>query len=141
MADGLSGDSDDHGAIRNLFHHNGISADSAVVTDFDRAEDFRAGADDHPVSDRRVTLAGLWTGSAERDAVVDRDVVTDLRSLADHHTRRVVDEQTRPDDGTGVDVDPGQDPVISPSVRAATFAPRPHSQWLTRWPQMACTPG
>ena len=31
--------------------------------------------------------------------------------------------------------------VSSANVRAASLAPRFHSQWLIRWPQMACTPG
>ena len=70
MADGLPGNSDDHCAVRNFFDDNGIGADPAVVADFDRTEDFGAGADDHPVADGRMTFAGVCTGSAERDAVV-----------------------------------------------------------------------
>src|SRR5580692_5219182 len=108
MTDGLPGNSDDHGAARNFFDDNGISADPAVVADFDRAEDFSAGADDHPVADRRMTFAGVCTGSPERDAVVDRDIVAHLGGFADHHTSRVVDEHATSDDRAWMDVDPGQ---------------------------------
>ncbi|MDT7732885.1 MAG: hypothetical protein QOE12_59 [Mycobacterium sp.] len=108
MADGLPGNSHDDGAARNLFDDNGVGSDPAVVTDLDRAQHFRAGADDHAVADGGVTLAGLGAGSAERDPVVDGDVVAYLRRFADHHPRRVIDEQTLADDCAGVDVHAGQ---------------------------------
>src|ERR1700677_3767286 len=107
MADGLPGNSDDHGAVRNFFDDNGIGANPAVVADLDRAENLRAGADDHPVADGGVALSGLCPGSAERDAVIDRDVVAHLGGFADHYTGRVVDEHAGPEGRTGMDVDPG----------------------------------
>ncbi len=63
--------------------------------------------------------------------MVNGDVVADLGSLADHHTGRVVDEQPVPRMAPGWMSTPVRIRVTSPSVRAATFAPRPHNQWLT----------
>ena len=72
--------------------------------------------------------------------MIDRDVVADLGGFADHHAGRVVDEQPGPRMAPGWMSTPVRIRVISPSVRAATFAPRPHSQWLTRWPQIGVRP-
>src|SRR6202035_4660576 len=99
MTDRLPGNSDDHGTVRNFLDDNGIGADPAVVADFDRAE-----ADDHPVPDGGVALSCLCAGSPERDAVVDRNVVAHLGGLADHHTGRVVDEHTGPEECAAIDV-------------------------------------
>ena len=63
----------------------------------------------------------------------DRDVVAHLGGFADHHAGRVVDEQAGAEHRTGMDVDPGQDAgELHRYVRAATRAPRLHSQWLIR---------
>ena len=142
VADGLPGNSDDHGAARNFFDDNGIGADPAVVADLDRAENFRAGADDHPVADGRMTLAGVCAGSAERDAVINRDVVADLGGFADHHAGGVVDEQAGAQGRTGMDVDPGQDPgdlteragghlrAASPQPMADSVTPNGMHAWV-----------
>ena len=47
------------------------------MADLDIAEDFRARADQHAVTDFRVAVAGLLAGAAERHALQDRDVVLD----------------------------------------------------------------
>ena len=43
------------------------------------------GPDRHPVAHRRVPLAALQAGAAERDTVVDGHVGADLGGLADDH--------------------------------------------------------
>src|SRR6185312_17184819 len=50
-------------------------------------------------------LAVVPGDAAERDAVVERAIVPDLRGLADHDTHAVVDEDAAADDGAGVDLD------------------------------------
>ena len=126
-ADGLSRNADDHSTARYLFDYHGVGADSAIVADLDRAKDFGAGADDHPIADGRVAFPGVAAGTAERDAVIDRDVVADLGGFADHHTGRVVDEQPGAEYGARMDVDPGQNAgdlpeacARPPSLRVAT---------------------
>jgi hypothetical protein len=53
---------------------------------------------------------GWAAPGAEGDLVVHRHVGTDTRGLPDHHTGAVVDEQPAADPGTGVDLDPGEQP-------------------------------
>ena len=65
-----------------------VGADLRAVADLDRAEQLRARADRHVVLHRRVALAGLEAGAAERDALVERDAVADRRGLADHDAGR-----------------------------------------------------
>ena len=91
--------------------HDGVGADLRAVPDRDRAEQLRAGADRDVVLHRRVALAGGEARAAERDALVERDVVADRRRLPDHDARAVVDEQALADLGGRVDLDAGQPPA------------------------------
>ena len=75
----------------------------------DHADAVRAGPDDDAVTDGGVALAGIPAAAAERDAVINRDVVTHLRGFADHHPGRMVDEQAGTENRGGMDFDPGQD--------------------------------
>ena len=58
-----------------------------------------------------MALAGVLAGAAQRDAVVDGAVVTDLSRLAEDDAHAVVDEQAPADPGTGVDLDAGLMPT------------------------------
>ena len=44
----------------------------------------------------------------QRDAVIERHVIPDLGSLADHHPHAVVNEKPASDGRTGMDLNPGQ---------------------------------
>ena len=98
----------DHGTvIRYIFQYDGARTDLDMVSDRNRAEDFRACADRDMIADRGMAFSGIFTGTAERHALVERDIVTDNRGFADHDTAAVVDEQAMPDLGAGVDFDAG----------------------------------
>lgn len=109
LADDLPGHPDHHRARRDGLDHDGIGADPAVLADLDRTEDLGPGADDHAVTDGGMAFPANHATAAESDAVIDRDVVADLRGFSDHHAGRVVDEHASTDDGTGVDIYTGQD--------------------------------
>src|SRR6185503_19972687 len=47
----------------------------------------------------------------ERDALVNRHVVADLRRLADHHTHAVIDESAPADLRPRMGLDPGEEPA------------------------------
>ena len=47
--------------------------------------------------------------AAQGHPVIERDVVADLRGLADHHAHAVVDEEAAADAGAGMDLDAGQE--------------------------------
>ena len=102
---------DDGAVVGDRLDNHGPRADPNVVADSDRSQDDRAHAEGHPVADGRMALpALLLPRSAQRDALVDQDVVADLRRSADDHARSVVDEEPLADAGAGVDLDPRQKP-------------------------------
>src|SRR5690606_9196182 len=76
----------------------------------DWAKNLSTSADDDSVFDRGVPLDRLNALPAQGDAVVDRDVITDLARLADDDTHRVIDEQPTPDDGARVNLHPREVP-------------------------------
>src|SRR5690606_38524716 len=85
--------------------------DAVVTDDRGATKDGGARVDDHPVLDGRMPLAASVTlphaEAAQGHALVERHVVTDYGSLADHHTGTVVDAEALADPGGGMDVDPG----------------------------------
>ena len=95
---------------RHVADDDAVGADLRAVADLDRAEQLRARADRDVVLHRRMALAGLEAGAAERHALVERHVVADRRGLADHDARAVVDEEALADLRGVVDLDPGQRP-------------------------------
>src|SRR3546814_19240390 len=48
-------------------------------------------------------------GAAERDALIDRDIVADLGGLADHDAETMIDEEVPADLRARMDVDRGQE--------------------------------
>jgi hypothetical protein len=89
-----------------------MGTDLGVVSNVDRAEQSGADAEHHPVTDDRMTLAGLGIGPpaarAERHLVVHRDVVPDPGGLTDDDAGAMVNEQPAADPGSGVDLDAGE---------------------------------
>ena len=55
-----------------------------------------------------MTLADVFSGAAQRDALIQGAVVADLGGFADHDTHSVIDKETFADGGARVDLDPGQ---------------------------------
>ena len=97
-----------HGTvIRYIFQYDGARTNLDMVSDRNRAEDFRACANRDMIADRGMAFSGIFTGTAKRHALVERDIVTDNRGFADHDTAAVVDEKAMPDLGAGVDFDAG----------------------------------
>ncbi len=102
-----AGHADHGGVVRHRVDHHRAGADLGVVADGDVAEDLRAGADHDVVADGGVALAALFARAAQRDALVEQNVVADLGGLADHHAHAVVDEAAPSDHGAGMDLDSG----------------------------------
>jgi hypothetical protein len=72
-----------------------------------RAKHLGAGPDDDAVKQCRVSLARIGRCPAQSDALIKRDVVADLRGLADHDPGAMVDKEPPPDGRAGVNFDPG----------------------------------
>ena len=90
--------------LHGLRHHS-IRTDARITADCDVAEHFRTRTDNHPITDGGVALHRLQRGTAERDTLVDRDVVTHNCGFTDHHTTAVVDEDAAADLRTRMDFD------------------------------------
>lgn len=60
------------------------------------------------VTDRRVALALFFTGTAERNALINQDVIPDLGRFSDHHAIAVIDEQAPPYPSPGMNFDARQ---------------------------------
>ena len=70
-----------------------------------------AGTHDDPVAQSRMALAadtGRRVGAAERDLLVDGDIVADLGAFADH-AEPMIEEKALPDLRTRMNVDAGEE--------------------------------
>ena len=65
-------------------------------------------ADDDTVAQGGMALSAAQRGTAQGDAVIEGDIVTDDRGLADNHTAAMVDEQPLAYDGARMNLDTGQ---------------------------------
>src|SRR6185437_14056183 len=94
-----------HGdVVRHRLDDHGASGNTRAVADLDIAEDLGAGADHDAAAYLGVTVLVLLTGATERDVMQDRDVIVDLRGLADDEAGRVVEEDAAADARRRVDV-------------------------------------
>jgi hypothetical protein len=67
----VAGVSDDGAVGRHIGDHDAVRSDLRAVTDRDRTEQLRAGADRDVVLNGGVALAGGEAGAAEGDALVE----------------------------------------------------------------------
>src|SRR5579863_4483172 len=91
--------------VGHRMHHHRASAYLHVIPDVDVAKDLCARPHHYAIAQRGMALAPLAAGTAQRDTLVKQHVVADLRSLADHHARAVIDEETPPDRGARMNLD------------------------------------
>src|SRR5580658_4323391 len=104
----MSGHSDHRGIVGHVAKHDRSGAYPAIVPYRDVAQNLRAATNHHVVEKRRMPLAALLAGPAERHTLVKRDIVTDHGSLTNHHAHAVIDEQTTADLRPGMDLDAGE---------------------------------
>src|SRR5205814_2649089 len=105
-------DADDGRSRGDILGHNRVGADFRAFTHFDRPKHLRARADHHAIAQRRVALAadtGARVGASKSHVLVDGDIVTDLRALADN-AEAMVEEEALADLRPRMDVDRGQEP-------------------------------
>src|SRR5580704_1197958 len=82
--------------------------DLDVVSNMNVAEDFRSGPDHHLIPDGRMPFAALIPRAAERDALIQQNIVPDLGRFTDHHTHAMVDEKSLADLGGRVNLNSSQ---------------------------------
>src|SRR5690606_29094938 len=79
---------------RHVLKHDASSRHAAAVPNRDVAKHLSAGADHDVVADLRMAIASFLAAAAECDAMEQRAVIADDRSLADDDARRVVEHQS-----------------------------------------------
>ena len=104
-ADYLTRHADDHRMVGDGLRDDCVCADTGITADRDVAQHLRARADDDAIADRGMALHRLQRCATQRHALIDRDVITDDRSLADDDTAAMVDEDAGSDLCTGMDLD------------------------------------
>lgn len=97
----------DGAVIGHIFDDNRVAADFDVVADANVAEHLGACAHGDVVAQGGVALAGLVTGAAERDALVEHAVVAHNGGLADDDAHGVVDKEVLADLCGGMNLDAG----------------------------------
>jgi hypothetical protein len=81
---------------RHIFEHHGVGANSDVVADRNRTEDFRTCPNVHSVSD--YWCSG-YPGAAEtyRYTIAEDHIITEERIAADDYSTEVLDLEASPD--------------------------------------------
>ena len=105
----VGGNADDGGVGGHVVEDDRAGADAGVFADGDVAEDVGVVADEDAVADGGVTLTVAFTGTAESDALIEGDVAADDGGFADDDAGGVVDEEAAAEQGSGVDVDAGEE--------------------------------
>ena len=119
--------------IGHILDHHGIGADARPITHGDGAQHLGACTDHHAAAQRGMALALFPAHSAQRHTLIQRAVVTHHRRLADHHTKAMIDEDPLADGGTGVNLDPGQQPPAmghNPCQRLESSSPQAMGQTM-----------
>jgi len=72
--------------------NNASGPNLGAVADADIAQDFRPGADENAVSNFRMTVAVLFSGSAKGNPMQQRHIVANVGGFPNDNPRRMVDE-------------------------------------------------
>ena len=112
LRDEPRGTADNGAAIGHVAGDDRIRADLRALADDDVTQHLRARTDDRAILQRGVAFFLVRVGAAalpaQRDAVIDRDIITNDSRLADHNAGAVIDKQTRADFRFRVDFNAGE---------------------------------
>src|ERR1700722_7542481 len=101
-------DADDGGIRGNRVDHDGIGTDASIIAHGNGSEHLGSGADDDVVAHGRMAFATAGAGDAEGDLMIDIAVTGRLGVLADHDSHAVIDDESAPEFGGGMNLDAGQ---------------------------------
>ena len=105
------GDADGGGVGGDIGKHHAVGADAAVFPNGDGPQHFAARANQHIVAHRGVAFALVLARAAQRNAVVNCDIVANFGRFAHHNARAVVDEKPVAYGGAGMDLNAGKAPA------------------------------
>src|SRR5262249_11656229 len=104
LADDLGRNAGNRGVVRHRLEDDRSGGDARAVADFDIAESFGAGPDQHAVADLWMAITRLLAGAAERGLSPYGDVVLDPGGPVHHQAGRVVEEDSTPDAHGRIDI-------------------------------------
>ena len=93
-ADDPRGNTDCGRIGRHLVEHHRACGYLGIVAYGEWSEHLSARADHYVVAEGWMALSGMFTGSAERNTLIQRAVIADLSRLSDNDPRAVVDKQS-----------------------------------------------
>jgi hypothetical protein len=93
------------GARGNISGHHSISADTSPCPHGDISEDSRTSANNHVIADGGVPFPILKSSGTQSDIVINHDVVTHHRRLANNDTHSVIDKEPSSDSCSRMDLD------------------------------------
>ena len=126
LVDHATGEAHDGRPGRHVLHDHGPGPHPGMGSDVHGAEDLPPGSDNDTIAEGWVPLLPLEAGAAQRHSLVQHHVIADLGGLADHDTHAVIDDESSPDRGTGVNLDTGHG--------AAQLADESSAEWMTPRP-------
>ena len=105
LPDDPSRNADDCHIWRNILYNDRIGSDARASANHDWTQNLGAGTNQDAALDRRMTLARRPARSAKGNAMVKRDIIADLRCLANHNPRAMIDEEPPPNCCSRMNVD------------------------------------
>ena len=108
LADNPGRDAGNRNLWGNIFKDNAARPDTGSLPNFNIAENFCPGPDENALAHLWVAIAADLAGSPEGDLVQEGNMVLNDSRFADNNTGRVIEENTGPDAGCGVDIN-GED--------------------------------
>lgn len=89
---------------RHILQHHRPRTYLRPFTDRDIPQNTSPSSNQHPVSDLRVPIPALLPRPSQRHVMQNRHIIPHHRRLPDHDRGGVIEENTRPDLGPGVEV-------------------------------------
>lgn len=80
--------------LRHVLDDNRAAADLRIVVNGDTAKNRRVHAHHNVIAECGMALAAFFARAAERDTLIQRNVIADFARFADDHAHGVIDEET-----------------------------------------------
>lgn len=96
------------GIWRNLFKNYAAAANFGIVAYLEGTEHLRTAGNNNIVADGGMALTLFFTGTAESNSLIERDVAAKLSGFADNKSHTMVNKKTGAQFSTGMDVYTGK---------------------------------
>ena len=104
LADNFGGNPRYGDVVRHRLHDDGAGCDAGAMADLDITENLGPCSDQHTAADLWMSVLVFLAGTAESNAMQDRDVVFDDSGFAAHESGGMIEKDAAADPGRGIDV-------------------------------------